>query len=69
MEKYHDNHSLCPVCRGSMIETTTMGWFGEINPNRATCCGCGWKGMEEELNPKIKSSCFKGVNNGNYISS
>ena len=49
-KEYHDDHRLCPICHVDMIEVTTMGWWDDVrgNPNRAYC-GCGWKGMEDDL--------------------
>lgn len=39
---------VCPVCGGSGIETTTMGFVSGPDRNRASC-PCGWKGFAYEL--------------------
>lgn len=42
---------LCPDCCSSSYEATTVGWVGgpELNPNRAICGGCGWRGLERDM--------------------
>ncbi len=58
--KYYEDHIACPECHGTgLIETTTAGWmtFSDgtfINPNRAYCHSCGWRGKEDDLMPEEK---------------
>ncbi len=54
-KEYHKEHSLCPVCKGNVIETTCMAWIGDENHNSAWCHTCGWKGKEDDLIGVVKT--------------
>jgi hypothetical protein len=52
-DKYYSQHSLCPACRSSSLETTTIGCISanpdeHFDSNTATC-ECGWSGPIDDL--------------------
>jgi hypothetical protein len=54
MQKYRDAHQRCPECNGDQIEETCMGTIqlteDYVDSNYAYC-GCGWKGIVDDLLP------------------
>ena len=38
----------CPICAHTRIETTTVGYSGPLDLNKARCHGCDWTGQAWE---------------------
>lgn len=49
-DAYYAAHKACPACGGQGIETTCVGYAEPPDKNRARC-GCGWRGIVDDLAP------------------
>lgn len=45
---YYKKHVACPVCGGTEIRQTYVGYVVPPDKNSAIC-SCGWKGIVDEL--------------------
>lgn len=59
MDKYEEEHALCPKCKGKAVKTTLLGFtFSYDYPetykdlNKCTCLECGDKHLKHERLPK-----------------
>lgn len=47
--RYYRDHCCCPKCWAKdSCETTTVGYLGSRDLNRAAC-GCGWRGVVDDM--------------------